>query len=213
MNRYLKGILAGLAGVALLVGGFATASNMGFKFVPNVAANQAFNLSMPWNNNFTKANGLFNDLSGQDADINRLSKYQANSTLPNWFSGAAPSNNFNVVKGEAYVVFAKASGPVSAAVVVGSHDPNFTFSFTANQAFNAAAPYHQTFTKANQLFNDLNTKLGAGSINRVSKFQANSTLLNWFSGAAPANNFNLDLGMGVVVFPAQTKSGYVWPHY
>jgi hypothetical protein len=117
------------------------------------------------------------------------------------------------VKGEAYVVFAKASGPVSAAVVVGSHDPNFTFSFTANQAFNAAAPYHQTFTKANALFNDMNTKLGAGSINRISKFQGNSTLQNWFSGAAPANNFNLDLGMGVVVFPAQTKSGYVWPHY
>ena len=92
MNRYLKGLLVGLAGVALLVGGFATASNMGFKFVPNVAANQAFNLSMPWNNNFTKANGLFNDLDGQDADVSRLSKFQANSTLIDWFSGAAPSN-------------------------------------------------------------------------------------------------------------------------
>ncbi len=68
------------------------------------------------------------------------------------------------------------AGPVSAAVVVGSHDPNYTFSFTANQAFNAAAPYHQTFTKANALFNDLNTKLGAGSISRVSKFDATSTL-------------------------------------
>jgi hypothetical protein len=213
MNRYLKGLLVGLAGVALLVGGFATASNMGFKFVPNVAANQAFNLSMPWNNNFTKANGLFNDLDGQDGDVNRLSKFQANSTLASWFSGASPSANFNVVKGESYIVFAAPSGPVSAAVVVGSHDPNYTFSFTANQAFNAAAPYHQTFTKANQLFNDLNTKLGAGSISRLSKFGATSTLASWFAGSQPSANFNLDLGMGVIIFPAQTKSGYVWPHY
>jgi hypothetical protein len=213
MNRYLKGILAGLAGVALLVGGFATASNMGFKFVPNVAANQAFNLSVPWNNNFTKANQLFNDLDGQDADLLRLSKFNANSTFLNWFAGAAPANNFNVVKGEAYILFAAATGPISSAVVVGSHDPNFTFSFTANQAFNAAAPYHQTFTRANQLFNDMNTRLGAGSIQRISKYNPNATFLNWFSGAAPANNFNLDLGMGVIIFPAQTKSGYVWPHY
>ena len=213
MNRYLKGILAGLAGVALLVGGFATASNMGFKFVPNVAASQAFNLSMPWNNNFTKANQLFNDLDGQDADLLRLSKFNANSTFLNWFAGAAPANNFNVVKGEAYILFAAATGPISSAVVVGSHDPNFTFSFTANQAFNAAAPYHQTFTRANQLFNDMNTRLGAGSIQRISKYNPNATFLNWFSGAAPANNFNLDLGMGVIIYPAQNKTGYVWPHY
>lgn len=213
MNRYLKGILAGLAGVALLVGGFATASNMGFKFVPNIAANQAFNLSMPWNNNFTKANGLFNDLQGQDTDVSRLAKFGTNSKLTSWFVGAPDSNNYDVVKGEAYIVYAAASGPVSAAVVVGSHDPNYTFAFTEGQAFNAAAPYHQTFTKANQLFNDLNTKLGAGSIDRVSRFGANSKLTSWFAGAPLSNNFNLDLGMGVVVYPAQTKSGYVWPHY
>ena len=212
MNRYLKGILAGLAGVALLVGGFATASNMGFKFVPNIAANQAFNLSMPWNNNFTKANQLFNDLVGQDPDVQRLSKFNSNATLSSWLTGSLPSANFNVVKGESYIVRAGA-GPVSAAVVVGSHDPSFTFSFTANQSFNAAAPYHQTFTKVNQLFNDLNTRLGAGSISRVSKFNSNSTLSSWLSGSLPASNFNLDLGMGVVILPAQTKSGYVWPHY
>ena len=88
-----------------------------------------------------------------------------------------------------------------------------TFSFTANQAFNAAAPYHQTFTKANQLYNDLNTKLGAGSISRIAKFNGNTTLSSWTAGTAPSGNFNLDLGMGVIVYPAQTKSGYVWPHY
>lgn len=213
MNRYLKGLLVGLAGVALLVGGFATASNMGFKFVPNVAANQAFNLSMPWNNNFTKANALFNDLAGQDADVAKLSKFTTNSKLVDWFVGAPPANNYNVVKGEAYIVYAKASGPVSAAVVVGSHDPNFTYTFTTNQAYNAAAPYHQTFTKANVLFNDLNTKLGAGAINKISKFTSNSKLVDWFTGSAPANNFNLDLGMGVIIYPAQNKTGYVWSHY
>jgi hypothetical protein len=130
-----------------------------------------------------------------------------------WTTGSLPPANFNIVKGEAYILFAKTSGPVSSAVVVGSHDPNYTFSFTANQAFNAAAPYHQTFTKVSQLFNDLNTRLGAGSINRISKFTPSSALVSWTTGSLPPANYNLDLGMGVIIFPAQTKAGYVWPHY
>lgn len=208
----LRGAVAGLVGLALLLGGVATASNMGFKFVPNIGANQAFDLSLPWNNNYTKANGLFNDIKASAPTLVSVSKFTPNSKLSDWFVGAAPANNFNVVKGEGYIVKA-GSGGVTSFVLVGSHDPNYTFSFTANQAFSAAAPYHQTFTKVNQLFNDLKTKLGATSIASVSKFTANSKLTDWFTGAAPANNFNLDLGMGVIVKAQAGGSGYVWPHY
>ncbi len=100
----MRGMIAGAVGVALLLGGFATASNMGFKFVPNVAANSNFNLSMPWNNNFAKANGLFNDLRSQGASVTSLSKLNGNATFLSWFQGADPANNFNVAKGEAYLV-------------------------------------------------------------------------------------------------------------
>lgn len=208
----VRGLVAGLVGVALLMGGFATASNMGFKFVPNVAASSNFNLSMPWNNNFAKANLLFNDLTTQGGSVSSLSKFNANATLTSWFTGAPPANNYNVVKGESYIVLT-AGGGMNTAVVVGSHDPNFTFTFAAGQNFNAAAPYHQTFTKVNQLYNDMATKLGASAISSVSKFNTNATLTSWFTGAPPANNFNLDLGMGVIVLAGSGGSGYVWPHY
>jgi len=207
-QRQLWGLVAVAVGFALLIGGVATASNMGFKFVPSIGANQAFNLSLPWNNNYTNAKSLLTDLPG----VSRVARFNANSSLTNWTPTSDPSQNFSIVKGSSYVAFAGGSGS-NTAVIVGSHDPNYTFSFTAGQAYNAAAPYHQTLTNAKGLLNDLNTKLGAGSVGRVSKFTAGSTLQNWTSTSDPSQNFNLDLGMGVIIFPSQTKSGYVWPHY
>ncbi len=208
----IRGVVAGLVGLGLLLGGVATASNMGFKFVPNVGANQFFNLSLPWNNNYTKANGLFNDIKASAPTVGSVSKVQTNGKSLDWFAGAPPANNYTVAKGEAYVVKA-GSGGINSFVLVGSHDPNYTFSFAANQYFNAAAPYHQTFTKVNQLFNDLKTKLGANAIATVSKVQTNGKKLDWFNGAPPANNYNLDLGMGVIMKANTGGSGYVWPHY
>jgi hypothetical protein len=207
--RMVRGVLAGLVGVALLAGGLATASNMGFKFVPSVAANQYFNLALPWNNNYTKASQLLNDLP----NIVRVSKYTSTGLLKDWFAGAPLANNFAVASGEAYIVKAGTSAS-NTAVVVGSHNPNFTFTFPANQYFNAAAPYHQTFTKASQLLNDISTHLGATAVARVSKYTSTGLLQDWFSGAPLSNNFNLDLGMGVIIKGGSTGgSGYVWPHY
>jgi len=209
--RMVRGVLAGLVGVALLAGGLATASNMGFKFVPSVGASQFFNLALPWNNNYTKASQLLNDLPNAD----RVSKYTSSGALLDWFHGApANPNNYTVAAGEAYIVHAGAS-PLNTAVIVGSHNPNFTFTFPANAFFNAAAPYHQTFTKASQLLNDIGTHLGGNAVDRVSKYTTVGTTLDWFHGApATPNNFNLDLGMGVIIHGGSTGgSGYVWPHY
>ncbi len=207
-NSKLWGLVAGAAIVALLVGGTAIASNMGFKFVPNVGANSFFNLSLPWNNNYTAAKDLFNDLPGSQA----VNKVNSNGTQSSWFSGAPSAQNYPIIKGEGYIVEAGASG-VTTAVIVGSHDPNFTLSFTAGQFFNAAAPYHQTFTRANELFNDFGTQLGATSVAAISKVNANGTRSAWFDGAPAAQNFNLDLGMAVIVEAQDGGSGYVWPHY
>jgi len=208
-SRIVRGVLASLVGVALLAGGLATASNMGFKFVPSIGANQYFNLALPWNNNYTKASQLLNDLP----NVVRVSKYTAAGGVLDWFHGAPLSNNFALAAGEAYIAKAGASAS-NTAVIVGSHNPNFTFTFPANQYFNAAAPYHQTFTKASQLLNDIGTHLGANAVARVSKYTATGGLLDWFHGAPMSNNFNLDLGMGVIIKGGSTGgSGYVWPHY
>ncbi|NJN64383.1 MAG: hypothetical protein HC882_05520 [Acidobacteria bacterium] len=207
-NSKVWGLLAGAAIVAMLVGGTAIASNMGFKFVPNVGANSFFNLALPWNQNYAQAKDLFDDLSGTVT----LSKVNADGTLTNWFSGASTSQNYAITKAEAYIVEAGPSG-VNTAVIVGSHDPNYTVSFAAGGFSNAAAPYHQTFTRANQLYNDFGTQLGATAISNIAKVNTDGTRTIWFAGASSSQNFTLDLGMGVVVEANTGGSGYVWPHY
>lgn len=212
MKKGTLGLIAGVAGLLILVGGFSVASNMGFKFVPNIPADSFFNLSMPWNQNFTNANGLYNDLRTQGGDIERVSKFTSIGTFVDWTTGSSPANNFAINPGEAYILKTGPAG-CNTAVVVGSHNPNFTFTFTGGEFFNAAAPYHQTLTNAAGLFNDMNTQLGAGKVSRVSKFTSIGTFVDWTTGSSPANNFALDLGMGVIVYADQTASGYVWPHY
>lgn len=203
-HRTVWGLVAVVAGAALLLGGAAVASNMGFKFVPQIpgtAGNNAFNLSLPWNNNYTNAASLFNDIPG----CSRVSKFNTNSTLSSWNAGGGM--NFTIVKGEAYIVFGAGSGQTP--VIVGSHDPNFTFSFP-NGAYNASAPYHQTYTNASALFTALQGTCPTQVV-RVSKFNANSTLSSWNAGGGM--NFNLDLGAGVLVFTNAPCSGFVWAHY
>lgn len=207
--RHLRGWLAGLAGVALLLGGFAVASNMGFKFVPNVGANQYFDLSLPWNNNYTNAKSLFDDLD-LGGDITRVIKVNDTFTFTSWYYAAPLANNFAIQKGQAYVVEGGGAG-ITSAVVVGSHDPNFTFTFAAGKYSNAAAPYHQTLTNAKGLYDDM-TAQGVG-VTRLVKVNPGFTFTSWYYAAPLANNFNLTLGMGVIVESSTGGSGYVWPHY
>lgn len=207
-HRTVWGLVAVVAGVALLLGGVATASNMGFKFVPQIpgtAGNNAFNLSLPWNNNYTDAKSLFNDLG---AGIQRVARLEANSKFTSW-NGPNGGNNFPIVKGSAYLVYGSGAGQTP--VIVGSHDPNFTFNFVAGQAYNAAAPYHQTLTDAKGLFNSIAAAC-PGAVQRVTKIGANSKFTSW-NGPNGGANFNLDLGMGVVVYTGAPCNGYVWPHY
>jgi hypothetical protein len=202
--RKPTGWLAVVVGAALLIGGVAVASNMGFKYTTDIPANDAFNLSLPWNNNYTTAEELRNDL-GAD----RVSKVRANASFQNWFPGSF-GNNFDVAPQEAYVV--TAGGTAIQEVVVGSHDPNATIDFAADEAKNVASPYHQTLTTANDLFQDIESQLGTGTVDRVSKIRANASFQNWFPGSF-GNNFDLQLGMGVVVFAKSTAGGYQYPHY
>ena len=202
--RKPTGWLAVVVGAALLIGGVAIASNMGFKYTTDIQADESFNLSLPWNNNYTTAEDLRTDL-GAD----RVSKVRTDATFQNWFPGSF-GNNFDTVAKEAYVV--TAGGTAIQEHVVRSHDPTATIDLTADEAKNVAAPYHQTLTTANELFQDIEGQLGAETLDRVSKIRADATFQNWFPGSF-GNNFDLDLGMGVVVFAKATAGGYQYPHY
>lgn len=205
-HRTVWGLVAALAGIALLLGGIATASNMGFKFVPQIPGTPSancFNLSLPWNNNYTDAQSLLADIAGAQ----RVARVETSTNLTSWYGDDGV--NFSIAKGAAYLVFGSGTGQTP--VIVGSHDPNFTFSFV-NGANNLAAPYHQTFTDAKGLIDDLRSKLGGASvIPRVAKFETNTNLTSWYGDDGV--NFSLNLGSGVVVFANGTPSGYVWPHY
>lgn len=204
-SKRFVGILAGLAGVALLVGGVATASNMGFKFVPNVGGSQAFNLSLPWNNNYTDAQSLLTDTGA--VSVQRLTGSSSGLNLTSWTGSIGV--NFPITKGEGYVINAGGGGLTP--TVVGSHDPNFTLNFTGGQVLNTSAPYHQTLTTANGLLSDMNTNGSpANSVSRLQRFTSTSSIVTWTGSIGV--NFNLTLGEAVIV-DANTSFSYDWPHY
>lgn len=207
-KQLIRGLVAGVAGIVLLVGGVATASNMGFKFVPNIPANGAFNLSLPWNNNYTDAASLFDDIATAGT-IGQVTKFESNGSLSSWQGPGSFTTNFPVVKGEAYLVYGGAS--VVNPVIVGSHDPNYTFTF-APGASNAAAPYHQTYVDAAGLF-DAIAATCPGSLSQVTKFESNGSLSSWQGPGSFTTNFPLTLGEGVLVYTTANCSGFVWAHY
>lgn len=209
MKKQVWGYVAVIAGVALLVGGVATASNMGFKFVPQIpgaSGNNAFNLSLPWNNNLPTLSSVFDDFAGQGQGVSRVTYFTSDQQFLDWTGPG--SSQFTLNKGDAVIVFGQNSGQTP--VVVGSHDPNFTFTFPAG-ALNASAPYHQTYTAAPALFDALTAHCGAGVIARVTKFTSDAQFLDWTGPGS--SNFGLDLGMGVIVFANSPCSGFVWAHY
>jgi hypothetical protein len=198
-----KGLIALLAGAALIVGGFAVASNMGFKFVPDIAAGNAFNLSLPWNNNYTDAESLRSDL-GAD----QVTQVDTASNFISWLGSTG--TNFDILPKEAYIAFAPEANGIQP-VVVGSHDPNATIDFAAGEFQNLSAPYHQTLTTAAELFDDIENQLGAGTVEQVTMIDQDTNFISWIGNSG--TNFDLGLGMGVLVKAASTAGGYQWPHY
>jgi len=208
-NRTVWGLAAALAGVALLLGGVAVASNMGFKFVPVIPGTpglNSFNLSLPWNNNFTDAAALFDAITAY-GPISSVQKWGADSSLYAWL-GPGSYTNFPIQKGIAYIVNGAGPGDVHP-VIVGSHDPNFTMTFVAGST-SASAPYHQTYVDAAGLFAAI--KATCPNLTSVQKWGADSSLYAWL-GPGSYTNFPLDLGMGVMVNTTTQCAGFVWAHY
>lgn len=218
MSKFRKawGLAFGLMGIALLVTGVAMSSNMGFKFTTNVGANQNFNLSLPWNNNYANANDLLNDFSGiphNAAIVSSVSQFTSAGALSSWVYAGNPAANFTINQGEAYILVTGGSGATE--VVVGSHDPNFLINISAGANQNISVPYHGTFTKANELLNDMSgIPHNSAIVSSLSQFTSGGALSSWVYAGNPAANFNLNLGEGVIAAAGGTGlSNYGYPHY
>jgi len=91
----------------LTVVGGAVASNMGFKFVPNLnAVNSAFPIAIPFNHNYTNADSIFTDIQASGCNpalVERISGTgeKGFTTWHGFGQGDPNTSNFAVKVGEA----------------------------------------------------------------------------------------------------------------
>lgn len=196
----------------LAIGGAAVASNMGFKFVPNITQSgpaKQYSISLPLNNNYANANAILTDIpAGCNAQaVIRIAPSVNGSVKQGWL---APGTgvNFPVSKGEGYLV--QTGTTCTNWVIVGSHDPAFVYNFAAGgvQTF-ASVPYHTTATVAN----DLLTSIGpnAQAVIRIAPSVNGSVKQGWL---APGTGVNFPVTIGEA-YLVQVSAATAWTpaHY
>lgn len=197
-----------LGALLLAVTGTVTASNMGFKFVPNVTGAigpvKTFTISLPLNNNYLDANSIGNDINTSCATTSkviRVNPSAGGSSTNFWIAPGGPGVNFLTVKGVGYE-FEVASASCTGWVVVGSHDPAFVYGPStswfqlANTSYLTSVPYHTTATLAN----DLITSIPLGSkLTRVNPSPGGSSTNFWVPPTGPGINFPVVIGAAYLV--------------
>jgi hypothetical protein len=162
LNKRALTALALVVGVALLLGGGLTASNMGFKLnrvlsTTGPGSNSGLNtISLPYNRQvgIDNASDLFGDIGF--ANIQLLSRFlPATDTFQNYALG---SPDFALAQGQGYL--AKMAVTTNY-IIVGSHDPGAVIQLNAagggsNSGLNFfAPPYHSTANLASELFGEI----------------------------------------------------------
>src|SRR4051812_4927433 len=114
-----------VVGALLLACGAAVASNMGFKFVPNIVQSgpaKQYTISFPLNNNYTTANTVLTDIpaSCNAQGVIRIAPSVGGATRQAWLAPGV-GVNFAIAKGEGYLV--QTGSTCTTWVIVGSHDP------------------------------------------------------------------------------------------
>lgn len=146
-----------MGAILLMIGGVAVASNMGFKFVPNIATAdpEVYWISIPLNNNYTDLASIYNDITAEcpngAAQAVRVHPDQSQCIWNGPFSCNEP-----YLPGEAVYVSTAVSG-CTTWVIVGSHNPSFVYNFpTADpDIYTISVPYHTTLTDIAGLYNEL----------------------------------------------------------
>jgi len=203
----------------LVVGGSVIASNMGFKFVPNMnTSGFTYTISIPLNHNYTNAASVLSDMSASGCNPTRITKVLPSAGgkgTVNWVpAGGIPGGNFTVNTGttgfDGFKVVS--TGSCTTWVVVGSHNPAFSYNFsTPNVSYLVSIPYHTTATNAQ----DLLTQIGpsATRVTRILPSAGGKGTVNWVpAGGIPGGNFTVNIGEAYLVAIAGATS-WVPAHY
>jgi hypothetical protein len=213
-------VIGATAIVAMVAGGLALGSNMGFKFnaqiVSGTGASPKFDnwFSVPDNNPYPKAANVCSQLgllstgpTATRASVARISSVSAGSLQTFTCGGLAGS--FSLTKGEAIKIRTNNPAVVTFnSIVVGSDDPNNPMTIqagtTASPKFDnwVSVPYHTTAVKAADLCTDIGlTSTGPtatrGTVARISNISLGT--LQTFTCGGLAGSFTLTVGEGIKV--------------
>ena len=184
-------------------------SNMGFKLSMGLTAGQAKYISLPYYNSYATqdATTLRNDIIA--AGGTGVNVYNWDGTAwQRWAGGGLNQVNFALVAGLGYQV--KTTNAVTNWVIVGSHDPSVTISFTAGQAKYVSVPYHTTSADATALRNEI-VAVGGTGVN-VYNWDG-TTWQRWAGGGLNQVNFAITPGLAIQVKTTNGCGPWTPAHY
>jgi hypothetical protein len=187
-----------VVGVLLLACGAAVASNMGFKFVPNITQSgpaKQYTVSFPLNNNYTNAASVLGDIPGgcNATGVIRIAPSVGGSTRQGWLAPGT-GTNFSISKGEGYLVETTAN--CTTWVIVGSHDPAYVYNFASGLQTLASIPYHTTATAAADLLSSVGPN--ASGVIRIAPSVGGATRQGWLAPGT-GTNFPVTIGEAYLV--------------
>lgn len=211
MAKHMKLWVVGA--LMLVVGGSVIASNMGFKFVPNLNLSaKSFAVSLPINNNYTNADSVFTDINASGcaaAKVEKVIPSSGASSRNTWVGFGTAAQNFTIAKGEGYIVEVNSS--CTNWVIVGSHDPVFQYNFAlANRSYLVSVPYHTTATVANDLFLSIPS---ASKVERIIPSNGASSRNTWVGFGTAAQNFSVAIGESYIVEVSTGGINWTPAHY
>jgi hypothetical protein len=205
MTKRVK-LLWVMGAILLAVGGAALASNMGFKFVPNIATADPdiYEISIPLNNNYTDLASIFNDINASaGCTAVQVTAFNPDQTSCSWTGGFTCNTAYTAGTG----VRVSTAGPCTGWVIVGSHNPSFAFAFPQADPsiYDVSLPYHTTKTDLAGLFTEIPNAV------QVTKFNPDQTTCSW-TGAFTCNT---TITIGEAYRVSVTVAGTTWTpsHY
>ena len=223
INSKSKWLIGATVAVAMVAGGLALGSNMGFKFnaqiVAGASATPKFDnwIALPDNNPYVKASNVCTSLGLNTAGLNStrgvVSRLTASTgAFQNYTCGTNTATAFTVIKGEAIKIRNNAT---INSIVVGADDPSNTIAIAAGVGATpkfdnwVSVPYHTTAVKAHDLCIDmgLNTTGLNSTRGILSRLTASSgAFQNYTCGTNTATAFTVTVGEGIKVRNNASKS-------
>jgi hypothetical protein len=140
-----------------LLGGLVLASNMTFKFVPAIptADPQVYDVSIPLVNNYANLADIFNDIDSSPGCLAaQVTVFNPDQSTCSWTGSLSCNQPYQPGQLVRVSVF---SAGCSGWVIVGAHNPGFSYSFpTADpDVYGVSIPYHTTAMNLSDLFNEI----------------------------------------------------------